>query len=400
MSDYSILYNKSKADLDKIFEGVTVKEDLKRFFSSFSSVDELTAKCILWGQVFLPKYFTAKTPDFHFGIVKKFFSMKNEYSAYPRGFGKTTLIQLCISFSVVNSMDEFILVVEKSFSEAAEVLEAVREEFTHNELIVDVYGELMKVTTRGVKDEKAKSAEGDFFVNGVRLRGKGFDAPIRGIKSRHTRPTKIVLDDVESDEHIDNPVQRRKYLNNYIKGIIPAVSPEGGNLKVFGTILHDDSLLNTLIKTHQGEIFRAWDKDRKLLWGDFWTVERLEEKRADMSIEGKSDAAFYQEYFNEPVSEEDQIFKQTHFRYYNDFQLKEIMKREHKVYLLLDPAISKKESADFTAIIALLTNAFNDIYVLEIMRARMDPYETAKGLFAMYERWQPFKVGIEAVIYQ
>jgi|26BtaG_2_1085354.scaffolds.fasta_scaffold02760_6 predicted phage terminase large subunit-like protein len=377
------------------------KKKLKEFFQKFESFDHLVAKCILWGHIFIPEYFSEPSPDFHFGIVKKFFSNVNEYTAYPRGFGKTTMIQACICFSVVNHLDKFILVIEKSFNEASEVLESIRNEFRDNDTIVEVYGQLTKVSPRGVRDDRIKDAEGDFFINGIRLRAKGFDAPVRGIKSRYTRPTRIILDDIESDEHIENDEQRKKYLRNYLRGVIPAVAPSGGNLKVFGTILHDDSLLNTLIKNHDGEIFRAWNKDRKLLWVNYWTVERLEEKRKEMAIEGRGDAAFHQEYFNEPVPEDDQEFRKSMFRYFNDYQLKhKIMKNPYKAFIALDPAISKKNRADFTALVAVLVNQLNEFYIVEIIRERFNPIETIKALIAMYERWKPEKVGIETVSYQ
>jgi len=37
---------------------------------------------------------------------------------------------------------------------------------------------------------------------------------------------------------------------------------------------------------------------------------------------------------------------------------------------------------------------------LEITRARLDPMETIKAIFAHYERWNPVYVGIETVSYQ
>lgn len=374
---------------------------IKNFFTDISNMEELVIKCVLWGHTFMPKYFNKETPAFHFELIEKFFSNKNEYTACPRGFGKTTIVQLCIAYSCVVGLDEFIVVIEKSFNEASEVLEAVRDEFKYGKMILNVYGDITKISPRLKVDKNLKDTVGDFLINGIRLRGKGFDAPIRGLKSGHTRPTRIVLDDVESDEHIENNDQRVKYLNNYVKSIIPATDNELGVIKMFGTILHDDSLLQTLINSHNGAIYRAWDKQRRLLWASNWSVKKLEAKRKDMSLNAKSDAAFYQEYFNEPVSEEDQIFKPMFFRYFNDVQLKQtIMAKPHKFYIMVDPAISKKETADFTAIVCVLVNTMNEMYIVEIVRARLNPIETIKELFGMYERWQPEKVGIETVAYQ
>lgn len=377
-------------------------DQIREFFAVPKLVDmeDLIVKVVLWNHLFLPDYFWAKSPEFHYGIVRKFFSNRNEYAAYPRGFGKTSVIQGCMAYSAANLLDEFVVLVEKSFNEASEVLESLRDEMKNNEDIIGVYGDLSRIDRRGRKDDKIKDAEGDFFINGIRFRAKGFEAPVRGIKSRHTRPSRIVLDDVESDEHINNPEQRQKYLNRYIKGLIPAESNSGGSIKAFGTILHDDSLLSTLIRNHGGEIYRAWDGQRKLLWPGVWTVEALEKKRRDMAIEGKGDSSFYQEYFNEPLADEDRTFRREMFRYFNDFQLEEVRKKPHKCYILIDPAISKKNWADFTAIVCLIVDQHHRIYVAEIMRERMTPYDIVNSLFAMYERWRPNKVGIEVVAYQ
>jgi predicted phage terminase large subunit-like protein len=119
-----------------------------------------------------------------------------------------------------------------------------------------------------------------------------------------------------------------------------------------------------------------------------------------MQIDKNGDAAWYQEYFNEPLSEENQIFRRDFFRYYNDYQLNDIKKKPHRIYTLVDPAISKKTSADFTAIVTLLVDIMGRIYWLEIIRERLNPMETIRALFAAYERWRPEKVGVETVAYQ
>lgn len=374
---------------------------IRKFFRPKGDLTELVVKCILWGHHFWPKYFSKPTPDFHYELVKTFFSPGNSYTACPRGFGKTTINQLGISYSCANGLDEFIVLIEKTYTEAAEVLEAVREEFKLNDEVVRVYGDLTKVNPKGKDQDNIRDSAGDFFVNGVRLRAKGYDTPIRGLKSRHSRPTRVILDDVESDEHIENVEQRGKYLNNYIKGIIPAVDNETGVIKMYGTILHDDSLLHTLIVNHNGRIYKAWEgPERKLLWPSNWTVEKLEQKREEMRVSEKGDAGFYQEYFNEPISEEDQIFRREMFRYFNAIQLEELKKKPNRIYTLVDPAISKKTTADFTAIITVMVDYLNKVYVLEITRARFDPLETIKAIFSHYERWQPVFVGIETTSYQ
>jgi len=392
-----------QAEFCKILEKKEDTESIINFFrikDEELDMDALVIKCVIWGHHFMPKYFSKATPAFHYGLLKKFFNGENEYNAYPRGFAKTTCIQLGIAYSCVNGMDEFIVLIEKTYTEASEVLEAIREEFKLNDEVVRVYGELTKINAKGNEQDNIRDSTGDYFVNGVRLRARGFDSPIRGLKSRHSRPTRVILDDIESDEHIENVEQRQKYLNNYIKGVIPAVDNDTGVIKMFGTILHDDSLLKTLINNNNGTIYGAWDENRVLLWPTNWTVKKLEEKRMQMRIEGKGDGAFYQEFFNQPLDEENQIFRKTMFQYFNNREIKKLMEEDHRIYTLVDPAISKKATADFTAVVTVLVDSLNRIYVLEITRKRMDPLETCKAIFAHYERWHPYYVAIEAISYQ
>ena len=397
---YDRYITKFKRELKAIIKIPDNEEELQKFFAPQQDIEELVVKCIMWCHYFMPEYFNSPSPACHYELVRRFFRPGNDYTAYPRGFGKTTCIQGCIAYACAYGLDNFIVLIEKSFNEAAEVLESIREEFKDNDEILRVYGELTKINSSGKQQDNIRDSIGDFFINGVRLRGRGFDAPIRGMKSRHSRPTRIILDDIESDEHIDNIDQRRKYLNNYTKGVIPALDNDIGKIKMFGTILHDDSLLKVLINNHNGKIFAAWDKNKKLLWPSKWPVKKLEQKRMQMRIAGKGDAGFYQEYFNEPISDEDQIFRREMFRYFSELDFEKIKKKPYKIYSLCDPAISKKETADFTAIVTVLVDYLSRIYVLEITRDRLNPLETIKAIFAHYEKWNPVFVGVEAVAYQ
>ena len=70
-------------------------------------------------------------------------------------------------------------------------------------------------------------------------------------------------------------------MENYNRGIQPAVDIDNGSIKVFGTILHYDSLLKNLITWHEGKIYRAYDPkdpERTLLWPQRWTYAKLMKK--------------------------------------------------------------------------------------------------------------------------
>lgn len=320
---------------------------IRTWFRVWDSEEEMVHKCHLWGYMFMPDYFRAKGCPAHLELIRGNLSKGNEYDAFPRGFAKTTINQLCIAFECANNMQRFIPIIEKTWNEASEVLEGIRDIFTR-ELTLVVYGKLIGRTVDGAEAERQPDAKGDVFINGVRLRALGFNKTIRGLKTKAWRPTKIYVDDVEEDEHIGNPEQRKKYLQNYLKGIMPSLDIDG-SIKVRGTILHYDSLLFNLIEQHDGRIYRAYDKfdpTHTLLWGDYWSYEKLQEKRKQMESEGVGINAFYQEYLNEPISEEDRDFQwEWLVKTYKDEDLKY---KNLNLYAAIDVADATGEGNDST----------------------------------------------------
>jgi len=373
---------------------------VRSFFASIDPVkdpQDASCKVIAWGRFFLPTYLRDPSPSFHYDLVERLFSNRNEYTACPRGFAKTTLNQLAICYMVAHKMQKFIVVVEKSFREASEVLEVIRDEFTNNQLIKQVYGSLVKVDSTGSYDEKNKDAQGDVFVNGVRIRAKGFNAPIRGLKSSEYRPSLILVDDVEEDTHVMNEDQRRKYRENYTQGILPSLDVEGF-VKVTGTILHYDSLLKNLVDQFDGKTYRAYDAqasapEQTLLWPERWTWDRLEEKRKAMEMEGKGSSKFYQEYLNQPVDDLRRSFKQEWLsRYYtpSDIKMKSLFRT-----VCIDPAESKKRGADYTAVTIVDCDQDNNWYTRYVKRHRVNGPELIDLIFEMWRVWKPQVIGIE-----
>jgi hypothetical protein len=405
---------------------------LKDFFGQWYDDYERNDKCMLWGHFFLDHYFRNPSPDFHMDLIKRFFSHKNEYTAAPRGFSKTTILQACCDFSIVNNLDKFIVIIEKTFTEAAEVIKGIHDEFVDNEKIQIIYGQLINKVTEEIKAvrlAKNPEARGDIFVNGIRVRGKGFNSNIRGLKTRQWRPTRIILDDVEEDEHINNPEQRKKYENNYNKGIQPA-SDINGTIKVFGTILHQDSLLKNLVDSHFGKIYRAHEGSdpatapaESFLWPDRWSREKLIAKRNDMMSSGQSTSAYAQEYLNDPISDDERTFKFSWLwemipapaKFQGNKQaIKKYRVPTHRItfdqfnklrrtttlngYAMIDVADTTTDKADFTGAIVVFVDPHGNRYRVDVRREKRNIKEVIDLIFEIWERWSSvglLKIGVE-----
>lgn len=309
----------------------------------------------------------------------------------------TTMNQLLLCIVAAHHLRNFAVVLEKTFTEASEVLNVLRDEFSHNDLLLLVYGSLMKTSSDGVFDDRNKDAEGDIFINSVRFRGKGFNTPVRGLKSLEYRPDLILIDDVEEDTHIRSEEQRRKYRENYAQGIVPAVDVEGV-IKVTGTILHQDSLLQNLIDQFGGTVYRAYDPtsptpEQTLLWPARWTWKRLMEKKEQMEMEGKGSSKFFQEYLNQPVDDMRRVFKQEYYQHY--YTAQDVKNVSLFRSIAIDPAESKKQGSDWTAVTVVDTDQNNNWYVRFVKRYRVNSAELIQLIFDLWNTWKPQVIGVE-----
>lgn len=128
-------------------------------------------------------------------------------------------------------------------------------------------------------------------------------------------------------------------------------------------------------------------------WESFWAsrfpVPYLEEMRTNIG-----DYFFSSQYQQEPFVESGWDFKKDYFQYYEDAP------KDLRKYTFIDPAISDKQEADYTAIVTIWIDQRNRIYVLDIVHDRMNPTDIINAVFEANMRWQPNSIGIEVVAYQ
>jgi len=315
----------------------------------------------------------------------------------------TSIIQGCLSFIAAHSLEPFVVLIEKTFREASEVLSGVRTEFSENEMIKAVYGELVSKTKLGFTPDKVKDAEGDMLIGGVRFRAKGFNTPIRGMKAGEFRPSKIICDDVESDDHIRSEDQRRKYKENYTQGIVPSVDPHG-HVKVFGTILSENSLLADLIESQGGMIYSAFDPNLNIetdvdqikatiLWPDWWSYDLLKQKYDEMQLEGLGGSRFSQEFLNRPLSEDNRIFKNEWLQ--QTFTDDDLKLRALARFVAIDTAESTNEGADWTFATIIDWDIENNWFVQHAKRKRVNTPELIDWIFEIWQVWKPVRIGVE-----
>lgn len=165
----------------------------------------------------------------------------------------------------------------------------------------------------------------------------------------------------------------------------------------------EDDLVGRLLEESSDDWTRisipAIDWEGKSFWPEKFSVGYLEEMRKEIG-----EYFFMSQYQQDPVNEWSWAFLRDYFQYSWNIEGTEIARRLD-IVTFLDPAISKKQEADSSAIVTIwLDPVTNLIYVLEVKKLKEEPDKIIDEVFHTVHKysvmWNSFKFGIEVVQFQ
>lgn len=228
---------------------------------------------------------------------------------------------------------------------------------------------------------------------------KSSGAEIRGAKWRRRRPDLIICDDLEDSETTYNSERREKFKNWFYSDVLPALS-DTGVVRIVGTVLHMDSLLERLLNDSMWESkrYKAHNEDfSEILWPEKFSEHRLKQERKRYVNQGNPEK-YAQEYLNQPVDDDSAYFKKEHFLDLEKYP--EIVAAEKTIYMAVDFAISTKQKADSTVIIVVGVAPRGHLVVLDLRKGRWDGKQIIDEIFEAYTVWQPTTVLLEDGVIQ
>ena len=391
------LNNLTRADVlrlcDKYWD--TDRDKLRRYLLAIFKRRE---NIHLFGWFVARPYFPLETPPFHKEILDLISDKNNRRIGViaPRGHAKSTTVDMTYPlWAGCFEQEEFVVIISDTYTQAAEFINALKDEFEHNPKIKWLFGNM--------KGDDWQ--DGEFVLsNGIKYAAKGSGMKIRGIRHRHTRPTLMIFDDIENDENIKSAEQRQKLYHWFTKAAIPALA-RGGRAVIIGTILHFDSLVNKVMK--QQDVFKSWqtrvfyaitteeDGTERALWPEHRSLEKLRAMRDDPGDQDFiGSITFAQEYQHKPFSEEDAIIQPDWIKECEPSQVPDKHTRLARV-LTIDPAASERQTADFTAMIVADLYTDGNVYIRAIRNQRTSPSVTADTVRELDEIYKPQVIGIE-----
>lgn len=364
---------------------------------NYRELEALLAEChadtAFFAKTFFPEVFFRPWSSLHLDLCHILDSDKLQKVAIaaPRGFGKTSLFNLAFPAKRILFRDStHIIPVSATADAAIEQADDLKDELVTNPLIRVLFGDLQPVDRKdpfGMKEWVT--------ANGCKVRPRGAGQQIRGRKYRSQRPDLFVIDDLEEDEAVESGDQREKLWKWFHSAVMNSIDRGAPNWRiiVIGTILHENGLLNRLLKDP------SWHSVRYEICDDFYH-SNWPEFMSDKQVKALADEyrangdlrIFYMEYRNIPIAKEDQGFKEEYFQSYDespDFWKKQgVRSQDLETVILSDPARTMKDGSCKTAIAVVTVNRKNGaLYVRELLKGHFDPSTQIDATFDLAEKW-------------
>jgi predicted phage terminase large subunit-like protein len=321
---------------------------------------------------------------------------KKKLVLIPRSHLKTKLISIGYpTFKIVNNPGIRVLISSATFRMATDIHTSIQKNFQGNERLIDIWGDFYSDAAEWSQAHTRLAANNKREPT---ITAAGIDNNLVG-----GHYDLIIMDDPVNRDNVATMDQIGKVIQRY-KDYLDLLEPNG-ELIIIGTRWHDSDLYgwildpsNNVMSNYLTMVLQAYEGNLMTgegfvpLWPGKFSRENL---MAKLREEGW--AHFSAQYMNNPVPEEDATFKRSWFQYYIS---DDVRGKLFNKFLLIDPAISLAKDADYTAMIVIGVDEWNNVYILDILRARLSPHEIIESIFILRNRWDVSDVAMEQVAFQ
>jgi predicted phage terminase large subunit-like protein len=215
-------------------------------FSSWlpSEADDLDL--LGWGRRFLPHYYTRPPSRMHrwFNRAEKRLDRRGQRIVMvgPRSGAKSVVGNLTVALKrSCSGRESFILICSDTVTQAIDHIRSIKEELESNAALEHAYPEACGVGP--IWQDKLIQMR-----NGTVIRAVGTLSRIRGFRRLQNRPSLIIVDDPENDEHITSARMRQRVRTWFNRTLLP-MGDKRTNILAMGTSIHRDCLVMSLLRT-------------------------------------------------------------------------------------------------------------------------------------------------------
>lgn len=392
---------------------ISYNEDIFEKMSKDKAVRSEITKESFWYflHFYYAHYIKYGMADFHKEIIDLVQNRDdNFYIVAFRGSGKSTIVTTAYPiWSILGKpKKKFVVIFCQTRIQAKQHMSNIKNELESNRLLRNDLGPFNE------DSDEWGAFSLTFNKSGSKIMVASTEQSIRGIRHGAYRPDLIICDDVEDIQSTKTRESRDKTYS-WFKGEIMPCGDVNTRYVIVGNLLHEDSLLmrikSDIEEDKTNGVFKEYPlvtREGKINWiQKFPNIEDIQKEEKKISNE----VAWKREYMLQIVPDDGQVVDRDWIQYYDRLPSYS-RKNSRSIYIGVDLAISKRDTADYTAMVACyIDRDYNsgetNVYVLpNPINKRLSFPETlmqCKSLYSEYNNMENVHYPeflIESVSYQ
>lgn len=264
-------------------------------------------------------------------------------------------------------------------------LAQIKREFESNELLLTLFPDVLYANPG---KDAPKWSEDTGLV--VKRKSNPKESTVEAWGVVEGQPTSkhfliCVYDDLVTRDHVSSPYMIKKVLGSW--EVSTNLGTEGGYRRYIGTRYHLNDPYATMLKrkavtlrlhqpTSDGSL-----TDNPVLK----SKQELEDKLRAMGT-----YTYGCQMMQDPLVDEASGFKLEWLQYWD-----KVDHKDFNIYLICDPANTKKEYSDYTSMFVIALGHDQNYYILDIVRDRLNLRERAELYIELHKKYKPNKAGYE-----
>jgi len=386
-----------------------------------------------WSARFLPHHFCKPPSNMHCWLAGQLDLFHTQRGTKlnvlaPRASAKSTIAALAFPLrEALTGREPYIWIVSDTKSQAYTHLENIKNELTGNAALAETYPAAIGKGT-------AWRSGGIQLRNGAIIEAFGTGQRLRGRKRNENRPTLIICDDLQNDQHSVSASQREK-SRNWFHGTLLKAGSDRTNVIHLATALHREAIAVELLHTPGwcSRTFQAIERFPKnmSLWKDweaiytdvanvnhvadadaFYTANRSAMNEEAIVLWEESEplyalmkmrvesgyASFEREKQNSPVNPDLCEFPETYFD--EPIWYQTLPENFLVSALALDPSKGKNSSlGDYSAFVFVALGE-DGIFYVDAHLERLPMSELVTLGIELYQKYRPTIFGVESNQFQ
>lgn len=322
----------------------------------------------------------------------------------PRGTFKSSIVTVGYTlWRIVNNPNDRVLIANATYPMATSFLRQIKDHLAKNDKLKEIYGDF------SANENNEAWRENYIILNEIgkptnAFRGKEPTVKAVGAEENVTGShfSVAILDDLVNRDNINTSEQIKKIINFY-KDTLDLVDAQNGHKQtiLIGTTWHQADLYswvmdpdNEIIQDFEVLIKPAFKGE----WGEGELLfpERLGWEQLEQLRRQQGPSHFAAQYLLNPVPADEAIFK-AQFKTFIETDLAPIPKN---TFITVDPAISEKKEADYSAMVCVSVDKNNVWYVRDVWRDHVNPKRLIDQIFYWDTKYHPTQIGVEANAFQ